>query len=123
MERDEVRLDRDPTLGAWLARAEAPVADADVERLAARIAVAARREGDIDLRTRAARLARYVMPLAAAAGIAAALLLRTSQTDRDVSPDAAIAQAFSRSDAGAYLVDVAFAGYDEAWARQFTGGE
>jgi ABC-type ATPase with predicted acetyltransferase domain len=94
-----------------------------VERLAARIAVAARREGVLDLRTRAARVARYVMPLAAAAGIAAVLLLRTTEADRDVSPDAAIAQAFSRSDAGDYLVDVAFAGYDEAWARQFTGGD
>ena len=71
-------LDRDPGLAAWIARAEEPAA-ADVERLARRVSAAVRAQwpGRVPRtwRTEAAGWSRLLVPLAAAAGLAAALMV------------------------------------------------
>ena len=124
-------VERDPELASWLARAEAPD-PATVERLAQRVSAAVRAQWPTPMlrtwRTEAAGWSRVLVPLAAAAGLAAAL-----PVNRIGVPAAAVAttaqdstQLFDvlrRNDAESYLVTVAVTNYRDDWASSLVGSE
>ena len=124
-------LDRDPVLAAWIARAEEPGA-AEVERLARKVSAAVRAQWTLPAprtwRTETASWSRTLVPLAAAAGIAAAVLL-----SRIAVPATAVAAAaqdttqlfdvLRRNDAESYLVTVAVTNYRDNWASSLVGSE
>lgn len=122
------RLERDPELAAWLARTEAPD-PADVERLERRVRATVRAQWPAPMlrtwRTEAAGWSRMLVPLAAAAGLAAALLV-----SRIGVPATAVAVAqdttqlfdvLRRNDAESYLVTVAVTNYRDDWASSLVG--
>ena len=122
-------LDRDPELGAWLARAEAP-GPAEVERLARKVSAAVRAQWPAAVprtwRTEAAAWSRTLVPLAAAAGIAAAVLLSRivvpATTIATAAPDSTqLLDVLRRTDAESYLVTVAVTNYQDDWASSLVG--
>jgi hypothetical protein len=123
-------LQRDPGLAAWLARAEAPD-QADVERLAKRVSAAVRAEWPAPVprswRTEAAGWSRMIVPLAAAAGLTAALLVnRLGVPTSSVAETQDTTQLFDvlrRSDAESYLVTVAVTNYRDDWASSLVGSQ
>lgn len=124
-------LERDPELSAWLARTEAPD-PADVERLARRVSAAVRAEWQAPMprtwRTEAAGWSRVIVPLAAAAGIAAALLVGRigvpAATVASTAQDSTqLYDVLRRNDAENYLVAVAVTNYREDWASGLVGSE
>lgn len=130
MANDE-ELERDLQLAAWLARAEAPD-PADVERLARRVSAAVRAQWTRPVprtwRTEAAGWSRMIVPLAAAAGIAAAVLVnRIGVPARSVataSQDSTqLFDVLRRNDAESYLVAVAVTNYRDDWASSLVGSE
>ncbi len=122
-------LERDPALGAWLARAESPD-PADVERLTHRVRAAVRAQWPVPMprtwRIETASWSRVLVPLAAAAGIAAAVMV-----NRIGMPGAALAASaqdstqlldvLRRTDAESYLVTLAVTNYREDWANSLAG--
>ena len=122
-------LERDPELGAWLARAEAP-APADVERLARKVSAAVRAQWPAAMprtwRTEAAAWSRTLVPLAAAAGIAAAVLLSrievpTTSVATAAQDSTQLFDVLRRTDAESYLVTVAVTNYRDDWAANLVG--
>ena len=130
--RNDDRLERDPELGEWLARAEAPD-PAEVERLSRRISDAVRAEWQPPMprtwRTEAAAWSRTLVPLAAAAGILAALLVsRIGVPSMSVASVAAqdttqLFDVLRRNDAESYLVTVAVTNYRDDWASSLVGSD
>ena len=120
-------LERDPQLGAWLDRVEAPDAVAEARALR-RVRDVLRRErvtvAGTTWRGATASWARTLVPLAAAAGLLGVLLLQ-----RLGIPEATVAAAqesemldvIRRSDAENYLVSVAVANYRDDWASSLVG--
>lgn len=121
-------LERDPQLGAWLSRVEAPDQVAEARALQ-RVREALRREGLVRAggtwRGATAGWARTLVPLAAAAGLLGALLLQRL----DVTGSGVVASAqesemldvIRRNDAESYLVSVAVANYRDDWATGLVG--
>lgn len=124
-------LERDAALGAWLARTESPDL-ADVERLNRRVSAAVRAQWSPPVqrswRTEAAGWSRMLVPLAAAAGIAAALLVNRIgvpvASSTTASQDSTqLFDVLRRNDAESYLVTVAVTNYRDDWATSLVGRE
>jgi hypothetical protein len=129
MTTDDRGLERDPQLATWLARAEAPD-QADVDRLARRVSAAVRAQWPVPMpstwRTEAAGWSRLLVPLAAAAGIAAALVVSRIgvpvSSVATVAPDSTqLLDVLRRTDGESYLVAVAVTNYREGWASSLVG--
>ena len=127
MTSDE-NLDRDPALAAWLACAEAPD-PADVERLTRKVRAAVRAQWPAPMprtwRTEAAGWSRMLVPLAAAAGIVAALLVNRigvpASTVAAAHDTTQLLDVLRRNDAESYLVTVAVTNYRDDWASSLVG--
>lgn len=126
-------LERDPALAAWIARVEEPDA-ASLERLSRRVSAAVRAEWRAPMprtwRTEAAGWSRVLVPLAAAAGIAAAVLVNRigipaapSTTTASARDSTQLLDVLRRNDAESYLVAVAVTNYRDDWARSLVGSE
>jgi hypothetical protein len=124
-------LERDPALAAWLERTEAPD-PADVERLARRVSTAVRAQWQPPMprtwRTEAAGWSRLIVPLAAAAGLVAALLVNRlgvpATSVASVEQDSTqLYDVLRRTDAESYLVTVAVTNYRDDWASGLVGSE
>ena len=124
-------LERDPRLAEWLARTEAPD-PSDVERLAHRVRAAVRAQWPAPMprtwRTAAAGWSRMLVPLAAAAGIAAAVLV--NRIGVPMTSIATVAQdttqlldLLRRTDGESYLVTVAVTNYRDDWAKSLVGSQ
>jgi len=128
MTTDDGGLERDPQLATWLARAEAPD-EAEVDRLARKVSAAVREQWPAVLprtwRTEAAGWSRLLVPLAAAAGIAAAAVVnRVGTPAANVVQDSAqLLDVLRRTDAESYLVAVAVTNYRDDWANGLVGSE
>jgi hypothetical protein len=129
MTSDDEGLERDPQLGAWLARAEAPD-QADVDRLAQRVSAAVRAQWPMPMprtwRTEAAAWSRLLVPLAAAAGIAAAVVVTRLGAPMEApgtvtSDSTQLLDVLRRTDGESYLVTVAVTNYREDWASSLVG--
>ncbi len=131
MANDDDGLERDPALARWLAQVEAP-AQADVDRLAGRVSRAVRDGWPVPVlrtwRTETAGWSRLLVPVAAAAGIAAAVVVGRIGTPSYAA--GALAQdstqlldVLRRTDAENYLVTVAVTNYREDWAAGLVGSE
>ncbi len=130
MTTDE-NLERDPELAAWLARTEAPD-PAYVERLAHRVRAAVRAQWQAPMphtwRTEAAGWSRLLVPLAAAAGLAAALLVNRIGVPATAVASVALDSTqlydvLRRNDAESYLVTVAVTNYRDDWASSLVGSD
>jgi negative regulator of sigma E activity len=126
---DDEGLERDPQLGAWLARVEAP-AQADVDRLARRVSAAVRAQWVPPMprtwRTEAASWSRMLVPLAAAAGIAAAVVVNrigvpASSVATATQDSTQLLDVLRRTDGESYLVTVAVTNYRDDWANSLVG--
>lgn len=130
MGNDE-RLERDPELAQWLARAEAPD-PADEARLARKISAAVRAQWEPPMprtwRTEAASWSRTLVPLAAAAGMLAAFLasrigVPTGSVASAAQDSTQLFDVLRRNDAESYLVTVAVTNFRDDWASSLVGGE
>ena len=130
MTTDE-NLERDPRLAEWLARTEAPD-PSDVERLAQRVRAAVRAQWPAPVprtwRTEAAGWSRFLVPLTAAAGIAAVLLVNrigvpTATVAATAQDTTQLFDVLRRNDAESYLVTVAVTNYRDNWASSLVGSE
>ena len=128
---DDEGLERDPELGAWLARVEAP-GQADVDRLARRVSAAVRSQWALPMprtwRTEAAAWSRMLVPLAAAAGIAAAIVVNrigipVSSVPTATQDSTQLLDLLRRTDGESYLVTVAVTNYRDDWANRLVGSE
>ncbi len=124
-------LERDPELGAWLARAETP-GPAAVERLTRKVSAAVRAQWPAAIprtwRTEAAAWSRTLVPLAAAAAIAAAAVLSrievpTTSVATAAQDSTQLFDVLRRTDAESYLVTVAVTNYRDEWASSLVGSE
>jgi hypothetical protein len=131
MMTDDEGLERDPQLAAWLARAEAP-RQADVDRLARRVSAVVRAQWPVPMprtwRTEAAAWSRVLVPLAAAAGIASAVMVTRLGAPVNslttVAPDSTqLLDLLRRTDGESYLVAVAVTNYRNDWASSLVGGK
>ena len=129
MTTDDEGMERDPQLATWLARAEAPE-QGDVDRLARRVSAAVRAQWPVPMprtwRTEAAGWSRMLVPLAAAAGIAAAIVVNRvgvpMSTAATVEQDSTqLLDVLRRTDGESYLVTVAVTNYRNDWARSLVG--
>ena len=123
-------LERDAALGAWLAREESPD-PADVARLARRVSAAVRAQWPAPLprtwRTETAAWSRMLVPLAAAAGIAAAIVVDRigvpARSTTVTTANADLLDVVRRSDAEVFLVTVAVTNYRDDWASSLVGSQ
>ena len=124
-------LERDPHLAAWIDRLESPGA-AEVERLAQRVRAAVHAQWPAPRprtwRAEAAAWSRTLVPLAAAAGLAAAVLVsrigvpvRSGITSAQDSTQ--LLDVLRRNDAESYLVTVAVTNYRDDWATNLVGSQ
>lgn len=129
MKTDDEGLERDPQLAAWLARVETPD-QADVDRLARRVSTAIRAQWPAAMprtwRTEAAAWSRMLVPLAAAAGIAAAIMVNRIGVPASSAATAAqdstqLLDVLRRTDGESYLVTVAVTNYRDDWANSLVG--
>jgi hypothetical protein len=130
-EMNDPRLEPDPELSRWLASTNAPT-PAELDRLSHRISAAARSQVMLLPRRgwgdQAAAWSRVLLPLATAAGIAAAIAVARIHVPVAVelasaSEDPVLLDAVRRSDAGSYLTEVALSGYRADWANSLVGSK
>ncbi len=120
---------RDPELAEWLARSEAPD-PAAIERLARRVSHAVHQawpgQPRRTWRTETARWSRLLVPLAAAAGIAAAVVVGSigvpvATVTASVQDSTQLLDVLRRTDAENYLVTVAVTNYRDDWVTGLVG--
>jgi len=121
-------LERDPELAAWLARTETP-GPIDVEKLERKVLAAVRAQWPAPVprswRTEAAGWSRLLVPLAAAAGLGAALVVNRIEvpatTLAAVQDSTQLLDVLRRNDAESFLVTVAVTNYRDDWASSLVG--